>query len=1237
MITKLEEVSIIERNKLINKNLILSKNLERSPIFSKLKIQANVNNEILQLNQIRVDIESNLNNLSNKDKWVNDVGGVNQEIERNNQIFQNRYRDSTLKEFKIEEFNVGGTPQFVSDKLMLDSSFNNSYDKYSIVDYYQNLDGRYILNKKPTSKNVLDDAKNLRETTLSTNHCINIEQNPFSVQYNQIKNNSNCIDKYNKFYRYYNIDNFYEKNYIEKDKTNFDLKHIINENNIVGFTSDLISNNTKFKSSTTVYDVLKRGLLSITDNESELGKIGLKVLTNQYLYNVTKNNIKKTLSNSIENIKNKDPFFALRYEITVPLNKDKSKLLNFIKNEFIGINNTSIEIDSSPIISIDELMENKLHNRGNQIQNLNLIEQTGLGHQQILSKMLNLNKLNLLHKYYFEDKELNLQFKEKDFIVEGVSLPLNKPNKIGFNWYSKNLKENEQNNYLYTTGLIKSKENNILNTTFNGFYENQYKTLVDFKSSAINKNNNSSEIQSKYIKDVGVISKGSNILKTDYAKGKPLNGYDEFCRVWTANDQYDKPKQFIRKHGLNNYIKDNNKYNTELSVLEDPGFIKISEYENEIDKNPKKFMLSLENLAWSDNIAELPINEIGNGDIDTGKKGRIMWFPPYALTLSETITPNYTPHTFIGRGEPVYTYNNTTETMSISFMMLCDYPKWLKENRVNLKTKYEDYIEKGDGEYSRFFAGCLDDINIKQIQTNETEIIETTPTQEIENNEVILTAYFPNDVGDRFNEFITTNKYECGETYTNKKIYIDGVKSNGSVDSNGIWKDILKIEEFNGLNETLVWQQLLNEKKFNEVINKLYKVEIKNNDITSINKNTKNIIQSVNFGVISNGEETLKNVKDVNYVLPIKYGEEYKIGNNNVEDYKALCSFSFKEDTNRTYPFYRIGTDYIYTQNSGLNNEIKLVFEQDVNNSKYLELKQLIDNANESGILNIEISGFSSTDIDNIKFKLSQIDDFNKIFNSFLSFRRIKTIISEFLPNLFKGNLQINNNTQINFIITNKYTEESNSKGIPTSNESAKDRKVEIKISATGVSKTNVTKNITTNVVNSQKIPTTTIIDSNINNGYFKRFTEDSDIIFNEITNKIDYFHPAFHSQTPEDLNTRIVFLKQCTRQAPIEHKNIKSKNLVFGKQPVCILRIGDYVHTKVIINNMTFAYDNLTWDLNPEGVGVQPMFIKVTLGMNVIGSQDITGPINELKTALSYNLTANTSIYEPKARKKIK
>ena len=106
-------------------------------------------------------------------------------------------------------------------------------------------------------------------------------------------------------------------------------------------------------------------------------------------------------------------------------------------------------------------------------------------------------------------------------------------------------------------------------------------------------------------------------------------------------------------------------------------------------------------------------------------------------------------------------------------MLIVDHPKWLQENRVNLQTHYDKYVEGGDGEYSRFFAGCMSDSNIKE----KTKEVETIPTTEVKiesiEKDVKLTAYFPNDVGDRFYEFISSNEnnYECGGEYSNKNIY----------------------------------------------------------------------------------------------------------------------------------------------------------------------------------------------------------------------------------------------------------------------------------------------------------------------------------------------------------------------------------------------------------------------------------------------------------------------------------
>ena len=51
--------------------------------------------------------------------------------------------------------------------------------------------------------------------------------------------------------------------------------------------------------------------------------------------------------------------------------------------------------------------------------------------------------------------------------------------------------------------------------------------------------------------------------------------------------------------------------------------------------------------------------------------------------------------------------------------------------------------------------------------------------------------------------------------------------------------------------------------------------------------------------------------------------------------------------------------------------------------------------------------------------------------------------------------------------------------------------------------------------------------------------------------------------------NNRLTFLQQCMRQGPSLNGEISTQNLAFGRPPICILRIGDFYHTKMIIQNL--------------------------------------------------------------------
>jgi hypothetical protein len=90
--------------------------------------------------------------------------------------------------------------------------------------------------------------------------------------------------------------------------------------------------------------------------------------------------------------------------------------------------------------------------------------------------------------------------------------------------------------------------------------------------------------------------------------------------------------------------------------------------------------------------------------------------------------------------------------------------------------------------------------------------------------------------------------------------------------------------------------------------------------------------------------------------------------------------------------------------------------------------------------------------------------------------------------------------------------------------------------------------------------------------------------------------------------------------------------NSVFGAPPICVLRIGDFFHTKIAIDSLSIKYEDGRFDLNPEGIGVQPMIADVSISFNFIGGHGLAGPIASLQNALSFNYYANTEMYDERA-----
>lgn len=151
------------------------------------------------------------------------------------------------------------------------------------------------------------------------------------------------------------------------------------------------------------------------------------------------------------------------------------------------------------------------------------------------------------------------------------------------------------------------------------------------------------------------------------------------------------------------------------------------------------------------------------------------------------------------------------------------------------------------------------------------------------------------------------------------------------------------------------------------------------------------------------------------------------------------------------------------------------------------------------------------------------------------------------------------------------------------------------------------------------------------------KFLENNDPAFyNTISEQIDFFHPSFHSYTPQNFNERLTFLQQCCRNSNnIGLGDGNPTNLFYGYQPVVYISIGDFFKTKAMIRSLSIDYNqySLQWDTNPESrAGVQPMFASITLSLYIMGGQSMSGALSRLQNALSFNYYANTEMYDVRA-----
>jgi hypothetical protein len=750
---------------------------------------------------------------------------------------------------------------------------------------------------------------------------------------------------------------------------------------------------------------------------------------------------------------------------------------------------------------------------------------------------------------------------------------------------------------------------------------------------------------SKYFKDGDtLISRGSAVR---YIDNSGQNTGVEYARVWTKNRPYltygntmplykettKKPYYNggatpFRRTGIRKFDSSvmTNTWNLNMAPMSDgttnkqfPGSSNILPNSNGSGFYAKKYMLSIENLAWASStlpgftVDSLPFSERGpNG-------GRVMWFPPYDLKVSEQNSAKWEPNLFLGRPEPIYTYQNAERSGTISFKVVVDHPSVLN---LLIREHFKSVNETDTDAYiNSFFAGAKDidfyslirqynNLNSDEISTvqnylnnsNDPNVInqqkgavsvpvndnpDGTSTADANKNSVSkkLNLIFPHDRPFKGNdESKSSNSYEYAFT-----INESGVRE----DLKNSLDNIITIDDPAGAN-----------KKDRKLVFGTDVIEASESGSTVNTKLTQlDTIFTTNKSNLSNFLNTLDTLKNDLENKRIK-GNVIIIIDSNTTKVGDVDS-NVKLSVRRSHSIYLS----IFDKIKKLSPKDKWVFEKAV--------AQTFSPGNETITYTVS---YSFTELGYVGDGSLEIRTYNNGYNINKSNCPKENYSAGILNNYIPATYGCrSSDVQISYGKIKKEDKPLNTSNIT-------------QLTPTGRVERNIPKPPTESM---KRIIMKTLSEE----FYFKKLEETSPMIYSSLKEKLRYFHPGFHSMTPEGLNSRLTFLQQCLRPGdtiPVkgtsDNSDINARNTTFGPPPICVLRVGDFYNSKVIIRDLNITFDDSTWDLNPEGIGIQPMIANVTLQVNFLGGQGLEKPVERLQNALSSNFFANTEMYDERS-----
>lgn len=691
------------------------------------------------------------------------------------------------------------------------------------------------------------------------------------------------------------------------------------------------------------------------------------------------------------------------------------------------------------------------------------------------------------------------------------------------------------------------------------------------------------------------LTKGSQVLRYLNQTSGAEAGI-EYCRIFAKDTPYFTYADLQKTDGITTsgrrfgYSIFDNTYNLNIAPLRGVDSTNIR------DGKVKKYMFSIENLAWRTSNKpgyswnDLPTCEKGpNG-------GRIMWFPPYDLKFNDTSQASFNPTNFLGRPEPIYTYLNTQRTGTISWKIIVDHPSVI--NTIVNKQLANVGDERINSIMDSFFAGCV--------------------------------KYDIYELAKKFNQLKLSDLEEIVEkitrsTFETQQQIVD-VVSQTSQNTTG-----------NAGGETN--QQIANTKPA----------------ITFETTKYENLYLYFDNDIPNSGEINYQTTYDT-YTSSAKRAE-----------YDTLKVSARLTGENTIYPKDGVPT-FFNTITDGYNQVVNLIGDI------YSFL-----NDNQDNTLSIQLGGSASApnnEVYNVSLSQRRIDSVKKFLLEYpINGKKLKDFSSEgtgqfsFISDSPAGENGtsyptvngVKNTVQctkdIIDITSGKVTLNSQHNSVPAMacrNVTFKQIVPKISIKPQPTPTPTPPPPQTTLTPPPPPPQTTPTLEKKIKDGiskkvlrslfsecdYFEVIKESNPMIYNTFKEKIKYFNPVFHSMTPEGLNSRVTFLNQCVRPGdtiPVIGtdglpKNNDALNTSFGTPPILILRIGDYYNTKIVPESLQFTYDPVLYDMNPEGIGVQPMIVNVNLSFKIIGGMGLKEPVEQLQNALSFNYYANTEIYDERA-----